>query len=363
VIPPSFEAYPAAQPAAVPAARPAARWRRVIGYMLALYGPLLSAEYISSGVQMPLLVPLTFATYFPFFVIGCYATARFGPLSFRSYFLLGALLGLQQETFVTKVAWGHPADFTAIGPALGGFSAWELFWIVLTYHPVFSAAIPFLLGCHFLGLPRPAAMGAGLKRLAIFGLPVVAGALSAFGATPTALLLATAVNLTTYTILLALFRWVGTRPNFHLSWIGWAVVIGVVVVLSVGSIPYRFTPDPLTIALSGIGVLLLAWLFRRSVRLDADRPRPDQEHVPTFRWLRYFGYLAYFCVVLGATYAALMLLGDLRYVVLLVLTSAAAVAGNLFLIVSIFRVVFTRIPRRPLRLAGPAPSEPEAVTR
>lgn len=312
---------------------------------------------------MPLLVPLTFASYFPFFVIGCYAAARFGPLSFRSYYLLGALLGITTESFVTKVAWGHPADFAAIGPAIGGFSAWELFWIVLTYHPVFSIAIPFLLGCHYLGLPRPAAMRLWSKRLAVFGLPIVGGALSAFGASPTGLLLATAVNLGTFTLLLALNRWWGAPPRFNLNRLGWVFVLGVVVVLAAVALPYRYVPDAATVTITVLMIAALAWLFRRSVRLDAARPGSEREHVATFGWWRYLSYLVYFCAALGATYGAFVMLGDFRYWILLALTCAAAVAGNLFLIASIVKVVVTRIPPRPLQLAGPASSEPEAVTR
>lgn len=94
--------------------RTSGRMRRLagplLGGLLPSYAALLSAEYVSSS-PVALLVGFNVLAYVPYYIVLLAVIGRAGPLSVRSLYLFGAVLGLGTESFITKVAWAHPAGW------------------------------------------------------------------------------------------------------------------------------------------------------------------------------------------------------------------------------------------------------------
>lgn len=323
--------------------------RAVVGYVLILVVGLLGAEYVSSSSPIPLLVPFNFLGYFPYYLAILAFAAAVGGLSFRSYYLLGAFLGLGMESFVTKVVWGHPDAYQPFSPVIGGFATWELFWLVLTYHPAFSVATPFMLASHYLGMPAARPLSTVPRRAMLAVLPILTGMLAAMASQPPQLVLAAfAVNAAVLAILLGLYRWIGARPRVKPGPVGWALVLVVGVGFAAVNFPQRYVPPLPTVAATVLALAVIALLAWRSIRLDRARPAP-QAQPPGFRWRGLALYPAYWVVVEAVLYAGLTAVGDLRYVVILGCTVLAAVAGVVFLLVSAVQLVIAR----PRRDAGP----------
>jgi hypothetical protein len=337
---------PTHSPTIDPTATPApARWRRLIGYLVLIYLAILGAEYVSSGTPIPPLNPYNFLAYPPYDWLLVLIAARWAPLSFRTYYIFGALMGLAVETSITNVAWGHGEGYNYFFPIVGGFGTWELFFMVLTYHPIFSIAIPFLLCSHYLGLPRPVPLGTRLRRVLLFGLPLYMGASWAMASKPAEIaIMATVVNLATVTLLIAVYRRWGAMPAVptRRSWIVPILIIAVIWVLGL----FRWVPEPPTLIGTLVGIGLLGWMARRSAQLDtATRALPEFE--PAFRWRGYLGYVVYFAAAFAIPLVALTAAGEGRYVLVYPLSVFPAVIGTLYLLYSAVRLLSRRIPRAP----------------
>lgn len=308
------------------------------GYACVLLVALLTAEFVSSSSPIPLLVPLNLLAYGPYWLLLLGVSARHGPLSFRTHYLFGALIGLGTESFVTKVVWGHPESWQPVLPMLGGFGSYELFFLVLVYHPVFSCAVPFLLCRHYLGLPQPVRLADRPRRLMLAGLPVVAGLLLALGQSPGMVAVAFAVNAVVLTLVVAAFRALGRPPSFRLP--RWLLVALVAVAVAVDAVnlPRRFVPGPVTLGVTIVLIALVVLLVVRSVRVDGRESRAVTPHLPGFTWRGYLGYLGYFAVALAVSYAPVLVLGDVWRVVAIALACLGGVVGNAYLVVTIVRL-------------------------
>jgi hypothetical protein len=353
-------------PPAASAAEPkgSSWWRRLIPYLLVVVVGLLCAEFISSSTAVPLIqpevafIPLNVFAYGPFYLALLLMSARWGPLSFRTYYIWGALLGLTTETAITNLAWGHNETLKPVFGTFAGFGIWELLFLVFTYHPVLSTAVPFLLVGHYFGLAVPAPIPTRLKPIILYGLPVYGAMAWAMATKPFWLgALATAANIAILTALIALHRRFGATPRFRYGRLGWVLLIGFMALLWIAGLVARYVPPPETLIATLVGMGLLAWLSVRSARLDSARPRVDFE--PAFRWRPYFLYLAYFAVVFLAVFGVLGLLvvaSELFAIVLIVIFSVIPGAvGTLYLVFSALRVALTRRPRRS-EAAPPSPA-------
>jgi hypothetical protein len=341
---------PVLAPIAAPMGRPA-QWRRLIAYVVLIYFGVLGAEYVSSGTPIPPSNPFNFMAYPPYYVMLALIATRWAPLSFRTYYIFGAFMGLAVETSITKVAWGHGDGYNYFFPVVGGFGLWELFYMVLTYHAIFSTAIPFLLCSHYMGLPRAVPMSAWIKRIVVYGLPIYTGAVWAMASKATSIAaLATAVNMATVAVLIALYRRFGAQPaGFRRR--GWVVLILITAVIWLVNLP-RYVPEPSTLIATLLGLGLLGWMARRSARLDAaNRPLPRFE--PAFRWPNFLKYLVYFGVAFAIPYLALMAIGESRYLLTFPLTVLPAVIGTLYLVYNALRLFTKRIPRATTMLPQP----------
>jgi hypothetical protein len=334
------------------------RWQRLIPYALVLYVGLLCAEYVSSSTPVPVVqpessfVPINILAYGPFYLVLLLMSARWGPLSFRTYYIFGALLGLTTETAITDVVWGHNETLKPILGVVGGFGIWEVTFLVFTYHPVFSTAVPFLVLGHYFGLAVPALMGSRTKAIVVYGLPVYTAIVWASGSKPVWLgALAAGANAAILTVLIASNRRFGARPRFVYGPLSWALVIALIALIWIVGVVGRYAPAPPTLIATLIGIGLLAWLSVRSARLDSAKPHQPAD--PMFAWRPYFLYLVYFSAVflallgvLGLVVGASQPVGDGLF---LVFELIPGVLGTIYLIVIALRVILARLPHTPGR--------------
>jgi hypothetical protein len=315
--------------------------RKFVAYPLLLFIGLMGAEYVSSSSPIPLAQPFNFPAYWPYYLVVFWAAGRLGGLSLRSYYLFGALLGMGMETFVTKVAWGHADGFTPFSPIVGGFGSWELPFLVLTYHPVFSIAIPFLLASHYLGLPASSELPNPVRRIALLAMPIWTGMQAAInGQSPVMVAGAFAANAVFIALLIALFRWVGARPRFSLGWVGWPLVLIVGVGFTALNAP-RFLPGPLTVAATLVMWAVLALLIWRSVKRDRADPTLLQRRRATgaLTWNGFGLYLLVWAGLAGVVFALMTLIGEARFLVFLAVTISAGVVGTAYLLFSAVRLL------------------------
>ena len=315
--------------------------RKFLAYPLLLFIGLMGAEYVSSSSPIPLTQPLNFPAYWPYYFVVFWAAGRIGGLSLRSYYLFGALLGMGIETFVTKVAWGHAQGFTPFSPILGGFGSWELPFLVLTYHPIFSVAIPFLLASHYLGLPAPSALSPKVRRTALVVLPAWTGMqASVNGQSPEFVAGAFAANTALIAALIALYRFCGARPRFRLGWAGWTLVVLVGVGFAILNAP-RFLPGPFTVLATLVLWTLLALLAWRSVRRDRVDPElASRRHTTgTFTWKGFALYVVWWVGIEAVCYGILTAAGEPRFLVFLAVTSLTGAAGTCYLLYSAVRLL------------------------
>lgn len=344
---PAWPAQPEAVPPAVvePVDHRRLLWlRKFLAYPLLLFIGLMGAEYVSSSSPIPLTQPFNFPAYWPYYLVVFWAAGRLGGLSLRSYYLFGALLGMGMETFVTKVAWGHADGFTPFSPIVGGFGSWELPFLVLTYHPIFSVAIPFLLASHYLGLPAPSELSTKVRRTALAVLPAWAGMQAAIqGQSPAYVAGAFAANAALIAALIALYRFVGARPRFSLGWPGWALVLLVGVGFTILNAP-RFLPGPLTVLATLVMWAILALLAWRSVKRDRTDPRlaARQRATGSFTWNGFGLYLLCWAGIEAVCYGILTVLGEPRFLVFLAVTTLTGVAGTCYLLYSAVRLLLPR---------------------
>jgi hypothetical protein len=341
-------------------------WRRLIPYLLVVMVGLLCAEFISSSTAVPIIqpevafVPLNVFAYGPFYLTLLLISARWGPLSFRTYYIFGALLGLTTETAITNLAWGHNETLKPVFGTFGGFGIWELLFLVFTYHPVLSTAVPFLLVGHYFGLAVPAPIPARMKPIILYGLPVYGAMAWAMATKPFWQgALATAANMLILTAVIALHRRFGARPRFRYGRLAWTLLIAFMALLWIAGLVARYVPPPPTLIATLVGMGLLAWLSVRSARLDSTQPRVGFE--PSFSWRSYSLYLAYFAVVFLGVFGVLELFvvaSELVGIVLIVIFSVIpGAAGTLYLIITALRVALTRRPRHPEAFPpSPAPA-------
>lgn len=305
----------------------------------------MGAEYVSSSSPIPLTQPFNFPAYWPYYLVAFWAAGRVGGLSLRSYYLFGAVLGMGMETFVTKVAWGHAHGFTPFSPMVGGFGSWELAFLVLTYHPIFSVAIPFLLASHYLGLPAPSELPTKIRRIALTLLPAWAGVQASINLqSPAFVAGAFAANAALIAALIALYRLLGARPHFRLGWAGWALVLLVGVGFTVLNAP-RFVPGLVTVVATLLLWALLALLVWRSLRRDQGDIELTARRRATgsFTWKGFGLYLLYWVGVEAVCYGSLTLLGEPRFFVFLAVTALAGAAGTVYVLYSAVRLL---LPRR-----------------
>lgn len=308
------------------------------GYACVLLVALLTAEFVSSSSPIPLTVPLNLLAYGPYWLILLGVSARVGPLSFRTHYLFGALIGIGTESFVTKVVWGHPESWQPVLPMLGGFGSYELFFLVLVYHPVFSCAVPFLLCRHYFGLPHPAWLPTRPRRLILAALPVVAGLFLSLGQSPATVAVAFAVDAAALTTVVAAFRALGRPPSFRMPRWLLAVLAAVAAAVDAVNLPRRYVPGPVTLGVTVVMLAVVVLLVFRSVRVDSREPRVQPPHPAMFTWRGYLAYLGYFAVALAASYAPVLLLGDAWRVVTIGLACLGGVAGNAYLVVTVVRL-------------------------
>lgn len=240
-----------------------------LGGLLPGYAALLSAEYVSSSSPIPLLVGFNVLAYLPYYVVLLAVITRAGPLSGRSLYLFGAVLGLGTESFITKVAWAHPAGWTPVLGQAAGFGLWELAVLVFTYHPLLSVLVPVMLCGDIFGLPRSWVLAPRTRRRLLAALPVLTGAFAAFAGQPPVMAgAALAVNAVTMTILVAAWRRWGTPPRrVAAPWLVAAVACGAG--FAAAALGVRYTPAPGTLLATIAVLVLLALAFARSVRRDS----------------------------------------------------------------------------------------------
>lgn len=321
--------------------------------MVLIYFGVLGAEFISSGTPIPPSNPFNFVAYPPYYVILTLIAIRWAPISLRTYYIFGAFMGLAVETSITNVAWGHGEGYNYFFPVVAGFGLWELFFIVLTYHPIFSTAIPFLLCSHYLGLPRPLAMSRRLRRLIIYGLPIYTGAGWGLATKPVSIAaLAMVVNMATVAVLIALYRRFGAQPAPRFR--RWSLVVVLVIPAVIWLVDLtRYVPQPGTLIATLLGLGLLGWMATRSARLDAaTHPLPRFE--PAFRWRSFLLYLAYFVAAFAILYLAVTAVGDARYLLTFPLSVLPAAIATPYLLYTAVRLFTTRIPQRATLVAAPA---------
>lgn len=337
---------PMSSPADVTTAAPTApapRRRRlaaVLGLALFAYVALLCSCYVGNTTPSPLLSVPDLATYLPYAVLLAALVGRYGPLSPRTLYLAGAVLGLAGEAFVTHAVWARAGDSRPVLPAIGGFAPWESVTLVGTYHPVLSALVPVLAGAAVFGTPYAARLPRARLRAVLVALAVLTGVFAGFGhQQPTIFTAALVVNAATFTALVAAHRrWGGPvgpvpRPVVALAAlvaVAWSVV-GVV----------RYRPDPVTLAgtLGVLAVLLVA--LARAVRLDR-RPAASPA-APDFRWRPYLAYAGGFAVIATAAYVVLLVTGGLGATTAALVALVAGAAGTGYLALTVLRVL---LPRR-----------------
>jgi hypothetical protein len=342
----------------------------LLGGLLPVYAALLSAEYVSSSSPVPLLVGFNVLAYVPYYVVLLAVIARAGPLSVRSLYLFGAVLGLGTESFITKVAWAHPAGWAPVLGQAGGFGLWELAVLVFTYHPLLSVLVPVMLCGDAFGLPRRWPLAPRTRRLLLAALPVLTGAFAAFaGQPPTVAGAALAVNAVTLTALVAAWRRWGTPPRrIAAPWLAVAVACGAG--FAAAALPVRYLPAPGTLLATIAVLVLLALAFARSVRRDAvtrsaasqppagtppsGEPAAGERPAPpvSFTWRGYLTYLAGFAVVSLACYLLLTLSGGPGRVVVALLALAGGIAGTGYLLACMARALLPESPSCPDTAGG-----------
>jgi hypothetical protein len=350
----------------------------LLGGLLPVYAALLSAEYVSSSSPVPLLVGFNVLAYVPYYIVLLAVIGRAGPLSVRSLYLFGAVLGLGTESFITKVAWAHPAGWAPVLGQAGGFGPWELAVLVFTYHPLLSVLVPVMLCGDAFGLPRGWPLAPRARRLLLAALPVLTGAFAAFAGQPPAVAgAALAVNAVTLTALVAAWRRWGAPPRrIAAPWLAAAVACGVF--FAAAALPVRYTPAPGTLLATIAVLVLLALAFARSVRRDAvpraaastppastppagepaaREPAAGEPAAPpvSFGWRGYLTYLAGFAVVSWACYLVLTLAGGPGRVVVALLALAGGIAGTGYLLACVARALLPESPRRRPHTAGGGP--------
>lgn len=314
----------------------------LFGYACVLLVALLTAEFVSGSSTIPVIVLPNLMAYVPYWLVFLGVSARAGPLSFRTHYLFGALIGLGTESFITKVVWGHPQSWTPVLGMLGGFGIYELFFLVLVYHPLFSCAVPFLLLRHYLGLPQSAPMSDRWRRMALALLPVAAGLFLSLGRRPTEVAIGFVINTAMLVAVLAVFRGLRRAPSFRLPIWVMGVLIALIMAVAAINLPQRHMPSSLTLMITLVGVGLLILLVVRSVAIDKRVPAEPVPHTPTFSWRGLLSYLGYFAVVLAAFYTPVLVLGDAWRTVTIGLACLVGVAGNVYLASSVIRMIAVR---------------------
>jgi hypothetical protein len=329
-----------APPAATVTGTPAVRRRpaaAVLGFALFAYTALLCAEFVSGSSPAPLLRGWNLLTYLPYYVVLVALIGRYGPLSVRSMYLFGAVLGLASESFVTKVVWAHPEGWKPVLHPVAGFGPWELATLVFAYHPLLSVVTPVLLAGSVFGTPYRAGLPTRTRRTMLVLLPVLAGAFASFGhQTPVVFAAALIVNAVTFTALIAAYlKWGTAVPRVP----RWLLVVALVVIMGWSAAAFwtRYVPSPATVAVTLLVLAVLIVALLRSVHRDGQQPVPETP--PTFRAGRYLGYLAAFTVIAAGCYALLDLAGGIGAAVLALAALAAGLAGAGYVVVSVVRVL------------------------
>lgn len=310
---------------------------RLPGYLVVLYAGVLGAAYTS----IPEIDPIDLAGYLPFYLPILAVAARRGGLSVCSYYVGGVLLALGTQSFV--------------------LSGWKLAWAVLVGQAVFAVTVPLLLTSHHLGIPARVAVPGGLHRFSLVAPPVVAGATAAaVSASPRYVAGVFVVGSAGLSVLIWLYRRFGDQPEFRLPrWVWGVVAAFAVAVLVTRLVTAPDIPGPTPIALTLAGLVILATAFWRSARLDA------ADHIPApqpFQWPAYLRWLGLWALLEGTVYTGLRLLGEDRFPLLLVLSSAigVTVAGYLLycLVVACahFPIPSASWPARPAADRGAPPS-------
>ncbi|GAA4218576.1 hypothetical protein [Actinocatenispora rupis] len=322
--------------------RPRRRWPgALLGFALFAYVALLCTEYVDSARPAPLLGPAGLLTYLPYAVLLAALIGRYGPLSVRTLYLVGAVVGLAGEAFGTHAVWARAGGPHPVLPPIGGFAPWEFATLVGTYHPVLSAVVPVLLGAAVFGTPYAGTLPRVQLRALLVALPVLTGVFAGFGhQEPTVFAAALVVNAGTLTLLVAAYcRWGGPVGRVPAPVVAGAAVVAVAWSV-VGAVRYRL--DPVTLAGTVAVLLVLLAAVARSVRLDRRRPAHTGD-APAFRWPAYLGYLGGFAVVATAAYAALMITGGLGATTAALVALVAGAAGTGYLALTVLRVL---LPRR-----------------
>lgn len=323
------------------------RWAgSLLGYALVLIVALLSAEYVSGSTPIPLLDWHNLAAYWPY-DLALLSLGALVPLSGRSHYLFGVLLGLGTETLLTKVAWGHGDQFQAIGPIVGGFALWELGWLVLTYHALFSITIPFMLCGHYFGLPTARRVPDWPRRAMLVALPLTTGVEAAFGSQPPELVsLAFAVNAALLTLLIAVWRRWGKKPRWKRRKLGWAILLGWAAAFAALLLGDGYRPPLALLLVTLVCIGLAAILVWLSVELDRRTQPPATGVRPSFTWYGYAAFLASWIGVEGISYGGLLLLGQARFFVILALTTIAGVGGVIGFGWCVMQVVWHTVAQR-----------------
>lgn len=126
------------------------RRRRFLSFALLIWTGLLITEHFGASEPTGPLNPVLVLTYGPYYVVAAAILERTNDSRWRTLFIIGMLLGLATETFITRVLWtGWPGTDS---PIVAGWAPVETLVLVPLWHPMMMI-VSFVVCRSVFGIP------------------------------------------------------------------------------------------------------------------------------------------------------------------------------------------------------------------
>jgi hypothetical protein len=135
---------------------PPTRRRLLLSFAVLIWTGLLITEHFGASEAAGPLNPILVLTYGPYYVLAAAMVERTRDSRWRTLFVIGALLGLTTESYITRVLWvgWHGQENPTI---IGGWAPIETVVLVPFWHPMMSMVLPLALTRGVFGIPTAVA--------------------------------------------------------------------------------------------------------------------------------------------------------------------------------------------------------------